>query len=236
LPGTRREVLSIAELLSRAEVMLGSEASEQRLDELAANDDLCKFDFLHLATHGVLDEQFPMRSALFLARDQLKDQAERVLAGEAACDGRLTAEQLLRTLRLDAKLVTLSTCESGKGQANCTESHLGFSQALLLRGARSLVLSLWKVDDEAKALLMTRFYQHMLGQRAGLSNPLPKAEELREAKTWLRELTETEAHALVANLPRGEIKPQPGKPISAWGRPYEHPYFWASFVLISDPL
>ena len=49
-----------------------------------------------------------------------------------------------------------------------------------------MVLSLWKVDDTATALLMTRFYESLLGRRPGLDRPLSKAEALREAKQWLR--------------------------------------------------
>ena len=51
------------------------------------------------------------------------------------------------------------------------------------------MLSLWQVDDTVTTLLMTRFYQNLLGKRAGLEKPLPKAEALREAKLWLRNLT-----------------------------------------------
>jgi CHAT domain-containing protein len=50
-----------------------------------------------------------------------------------------------------------------------------------------VVLSLWKVDDQATALLMQRFYANLLGKRASLSGPMSKAEALREAKEWLRQ-------------------------------------------------
>ena len=83
----------------------------------------------------------------------------------------------------------LSACESGLGLAAGGEGYLGFAQPLFAKGARSLVLSLWKVNGTATALLMNRFYQNPLGKRPGLSRPLPKAAALDEAKHWLRELT-----------------------------------------------
>ena len=133
------------------------------------------------------------------------------------------------------------------------EGLLGFSQVLLAKGARSLVLSLWKVDDTATALLMTRFYENLLGKRDGLKAPLPKAEALREAKTWLRQLPRAEAEALreakewlrgltakevdeaLVQLPRGEPLAKPAAPVSAAVHPYAHPYYWAAFILIGDP-
>ena len=53
---------------------------------------------------------------------------------------------------------------------------LGFSQALFLAGADSVVLSLWKVDDTATSLLMSRFYANLLGTREGLAKPLGKKD------------------------------------------------------------
>ena len=86
-------------------------------------------------------------------------------------DGRITAQQIVNTWDLDADLVVLSACESGLGRYAGGEGYLGFTQALFVKGARSLVLSLWKVDDQATALLMTRFYQNLLGKRDGLRSP-----------------------------------------------------------------
>jgi CHAT domain-containing protein len=55
---------------------------------------------------------------------------------------------------LDAELVTLSACQTGLGRKAAGEGYLGFSQALFLANARSLIVSLWQVDDLATSLLM----------------------------------------------------------------------------------
>src|SRR5262249_56993747 len=106
-----------------------------------------------------------------------------ILAGQHPCDGGITAAEM-RRWQLEAELVTLSACETGLGERLGGEGYLGFAQALFTAGARSVVLSLWEVDDPSTALLMSRFYQNVLGQRAGLAKPLAKAEALREAKQW----------------------------------------------------
>src|SRR5205807_1397707 len=121
------------------------------------------------------------------------------------------------------------------------EGYLGFAQALFLAGSRSLVLSLWKVDDRATALLMLRFYQNLLAGRADLPAPLSKAAALAEAKRWLRELSAEEATRLLEQLPGGErgLEAVEGEPPPAGSpgapRPYEHPFYWAGFILIGDP-
>src|SRR5207244_6366752 len=132
---------------------------------------------------------------------------------------------VVRAWDLDADLVVLSACESGLGRYAGGEGYLGFAQALFVKGARSLVLSQWKVDDQATALLMTRFYQNLLGRRPGLDKPMPKAEALREAKTWLRQLPADAVRQQVAALPAAERGPEvvrrPDKTI-AQARPYAH--------------
>jgi CHAT domain-containing protein len=127
------------------------------------------------------------------------------------------------------------------------EGFVGFTQALLISGARSVCLSLWKVDDTATALLMRRFYANLLGRRDGLSRPMPKAEALREAKAWLRALRRPEVLSLTAELSGGVERGKGAKArqpadldaaapaVGADDRPYASPHFWAAFVLAGDP-
>jgi CHAT domain-containing protein len=194
LPGTRYEVEALAQLFQSddrpARVLLGADASEPELDRLAASGALARFGFVHLATHGVIDEDVPARSAVILTLTGLPDPLEQALRHRPVYDGRLAMREIRRTWELKAELVTLSACETALGRAAGGEGFVGFPQALLMSGARSVCLSLWKVDDTATALLMQRFYANLLGARPGRSQPMPKAEALAEAKAWLRGLSD----------------------------------------------
>jgi tetratricopeptide (TPR) repeat protein len=203
LPGTRREAEAIAGLFppGAATTLLGERACEAAIQALARSGRMKGFRFLHLAAHGESDPRIAYRSALILAPDPDRPDAPPAFD----TDGTITAEQIARTWELDADLVVLSACETGLGRAAGVEGYLGFAQPLFAKGARSLVLSLWKVDDDATALLMTRFYRNLLGKRAGLTAPLPKAEALSEAKAWLRRATEAEVSRSLKALTRGAI-------------------------------
>jgi tetratricopeptide (TPR) repeat protein len=250
LSGTRREVQAIAALFSRDRVttLLGPDATESNLQQLAQSGALKTYRFLHLATHGKANPNVALSSAVLLAAEPERPASSSDPAAlESAPDGQVTAEQIVRTWELDADLVVLSACESGLGRYAGGEGYLGFAQALFVKGARSLVLSQWRVDDKATALLMARFYQNLLGKRSGLSQPLPKAAALDEAKHWLRELTVDEAGTELAALARGTVRPlveevdgpapraAASAPKLVGVRPYAHPYYWASFILIGDP-
>jgi CHAT domain-containing protein len=232
LPGTRREVEAIARLFPAGMVttVMGERACESTVQDLAHSGRMKAFRYLHFATHSESDPQHAYRSALILAPDP--DRSADPLAFEG--DGTITAEQIARTWELDADLVVLSTSESGLGLAAGGEGYLGFAQPLFAKGARSLVLSLWKVDDDATALLMTRFYQNLLGRRAGLAAPMPKAEALANAKAWLRGAGPEEVGAALAALPRGTIvrRQEVARPAV---HPYEDPTYWAGFILIGSP-
>jgi tetratricopeptide (TPR) repeat protein len=215
LPGTRREVEALSELVPHATRLLGKDASERRLSALAERKELKRFRLVHLATHGRVDERVPGRSALLLAE-----------GGELPVSA-------VRRWELSADLVVLSACQTALGAEGAGEGLLGFAQAFLQAGARSVVLSRWQVDDEATALLMVRFYRNLLGKRDGLKGPMPKAEALQEAKDWLRNLSAKEVKAEAERLPRGKgAKPIP---LRKEVRPFEHPYYWGAFVLIGDP-
>jgi hypothetical protein len=240
LPGTRAEVAALGRLFADTQsaptLLTGPDASEKKLDELAGSEALGGFRYLHLATHGIADDHFPLRSAVILALDD----PNRPDAG------RLSAEKILRTWQLHTDLVTLSACQTALGKHEVGEGFIGFAQALILAGSRSVCLSLWKVDDTATALFMERFYQNLLGRREGLKGPLPKAAALAEAKAWLRNLSREEAlkraDSLSEGAARGKGRPVlpllPALPPPAAGakeqRPYAHPYYWAAFVLIGD--
>jgi CHAT domain-containing protein len=252
LPGTRLEVAALARLLpgGSATLLLGSQASEQEVDKLAAAGKLKGYRLVHLATHGSVDPVWAAHSALLLARDQLPDrdkQAKLAAAGKKVPTGRLSVGDIADSWELDADLVVLSACQTALGPDGGGEGLLGFSQVLLAKGARSLVLSLWKVDDTATALLMVRFYQNLLGKHDGLDKPLPKAQALHEAKRWLRTLPRPEVEKLAGELAKGEVRAedesspknppgQDGKPLIPTGdTPFAHPRYWAAFILIGDP-
>jgi CHAT domain-containing protein/Tfp pilus assembly protein PilF len=249
LPATRREVQQIAGLFPQKSTvtLLGTDASEQRLDALAGETGgLKRFRVLHLATHGVAGDLGAEHSFLAVASDKLPGLTGQQLVGQKVYDGRLTVEEIGTRWELDADLVTLSACLTALGPDGGGEGLRGFAQVLFKAGARSLVLSLWRVDDTATALLMVRFYENLLGQREGLKAPLPRAEALREAKQWLRELPRKDAEALAVALGKGELrgsvsplKPLAEPPKEAVGqkgdRPFAHPYYWAAFILLGDP-
>jgi hypothetical protein len=167
--------------------------------------------------------------------------AALILHGDDKSVARLTAREVLETWTLDADLVTLSACETGLGRDAGGDGLLGFAQAFLAAGARTVCLSLWRVDDAATALLMDRFYRNLLGKRDGLEKPMPKAAALAEAKRWLRELSQDDAARLSASLSGGVARGKNEKaellpPKAGPGeRPFAHPRYWAAFVLVGDP-
>lgn len=216
LPRARAEVMHVGTLLPRADVLLGSKASEQAMERLARRGELSHFDLVHIATHAVVDDRDPGRSALLLADERGGDAAPTVPRTEAIgatdrarMDGRLTADEI-RGWRLDAELVSLSACRTGLGFPTRTEGFLGLNQAILSAGAHSLLVSLWDVDDTAQSMLADRFYENLAGKTSG--RPMTKAAALAEAKAWLRNYRDASGH-----------------------RPFAHPAYWAAFVLIGDP-
>ncbi|HJT34339.1 MAG TPA: CHAT domain-containing protein [Pirellulales bacterium] len=247
LPGTAAEVSRLMTLVNGGEatVLTRSAASEQQLEELRSSGKLAQFRYLHFATHGEPNNAKSFESALILSQDQISRDVPS--GGAKYYDGRLTANEVLENWQLNADLVTLSACESALGRPGGGDGLLGFAQAFLLAGARAVCLSLWKVDDTATALLMDRFYQNLLGKRAGLSQPLPKADALAEAKRWLRNLSLDDATKLTADLTNSVARGKNEKALKLTvpstdantaapdDHPFAHPRYWAAFILIGDP-
>jgi CHAT domain-containing protein len=216
LQGSRAEVLAVASVSPHATLLVGPDASEQELVRLAQANALLDFSTIHLATHALVDDERPEESALVLSQVNLPDPVESAMMGTRIYDGLVTAKEIIRDWRLDADLVTLSACDTGLGKRLAGEGYIGFAHVFLQAGARSLLVSLWKVDDEATSLLMRRFYENLYGaygdERAGRTGAsMPKAQALQEAKRWLRDYVD-----------------QYGE------KPYSHPYYWSAFILIGD--
>jgi CHAT domain-containing protein len=183
LPGTHAEGKRIAALLG-VKPWLEGEVLKGRLREERSPR------LLHLATHGFFYKDQPhdpdaggrwenplLRSGLllagyntWLARGELPPEAE---------DGMLTAEDVTGLDLLDTELVVLSACETGLGQVHVGEGVFGLRRAFVLAGAKTLVMSLWKVPDQQTQQLMVDFYRRILkGQ--------PRAEALRQAQLALK--------------------------------------------------
>jgi tetratricopeptide (TPR) repeat protein len=141
--------------------------------ETAVRRRLRSASLVHLATHGLA----------FGSEARVRDSYV-ALAPDSANDGLLTMGELLDdpSLTLSADLVVLSACQTGLGELKQAEGMVGFQRALLAKGVRSVLVSLWSVDDEATRLLMERFYTHWLGD----PDKPRKAEALRRAQDDVR--------------------------------------------------
>jgi tetratricopeptide (TPR) repeat protein len=124
---------------------------------------------LHLAVHAVVDSERPLESALALSHF---DTQGRPL------DGLLRLPELY-DLRIDATLVVLNGCNTANGRDLRGEGVFGFSRPFFHAGARSLILTLWPVDDEASAALMGEFYDRYYSGKSA-------ASALREAQLAIR--------------------------------------------------
>jgi CHAT domain-containing protein len=202
LEGTQQEGVATAEML-KVTPLLGVQALETRIKGMPSPR------ILHIASHGFFLPNVPkepdrghlgmvtrgtpegdrlarlaqvenplLRSGLALAGANTWLQ-EGSLAPEAE-DGILTAEDVSGLDLLATDLVVLSACETGLGQVQVGEGVFGLRRAFVLAGAKTLVMSLWKVPDRETQELMVDFYQRILqGQ--------PRAEALREAQLAIRE-------------------------------------------------
>src|SRR5262249_51812094 len=140
-----------------------------------------------------------------LSRDKLPDVNEQLQKNAKVYSGELSVGTILGNWNLDADLVVLSACSTGTGRQTSGDGLLGFTQALLQKQARSVLLSRWQVSDNATAVLMLRFYENILGKRKGLKKVMGRADALHEAKKWLRELPRKEAEGLLVALTGGKL-------------------------------
>lgn len=186
LLGAEKEVLQISELLKK-----NNRQMTQLTNESITEDTLKSLNspsVLHISTHGYFMENKkggnaivnnPMlNSGLMLAGSG--DILERADTYINQNSGILTASEVMDLNFTNTNLVVLSACETGRGQLEVGEGVFGLQRAFLVAGAKSIILSLFKVDDDATQLLMTKFYDKFL------TNGGDYRKAFREAKYELR--------------------------------------------------
>jgi CHAT domain-containing protein/tetratricopeptide (TPR) repeat protein len=152
LPGTEKEAIAIAQLLN-TDPLLKTAATET-----AIREQISQAKIIHFATHGLYNEYQGLQSSLAISTQD--------------GDGFLTAEEIL-DLNLQAELVVLSACNTGRGKIT-GDGVIGLSRSFLAAGAQSAIASLWYVPDLPTATLMIEFYHQ-------LEKTQDKAQALRQA-------------------------------------------------------
>jgi tetratricopeptide (TPR) repeat protein len=167
LYGTRAEAMAIATLAGpdRSALYLDFDASLQTL----LDPDLSQYRILHLATHGILDENAPGLSGIVLS---LVNREGQPVSG-------YLMRRDVENLSLRSDLVVLGSCDSGSGPNFSGEGVMGLNHAFLSAGASRVISTLWSVDDEISKELIVAFYSAMLKDGLGA------AEALRRSQTKL---------------------------------------------------
>ncbi|MFQ5675806.1 MAG: CHAT domain-containing protein [bacterium] len=145
LPYSENEVKNISKNFKNSELLIGIDATERKFKQTAS-----QYRYLHLATHYLADDRQPMFSKIVFAQDP--DNTKE--------DGYLHTFEVFN-LELNAELVTLSACNTALGQFRRGEGLIGVSRAFMYAGVPSLVVSLWPVEDESTAYLMSQFYKYL---------------------------------------------------------------------------
>jgi CHAT domain-containing protein/Tfp pilus assembly protein PilF len=245
LPATVREQQRVLRLAEEAGIRSAVSLSSRKADTARLLAELPRARWAHLATHGFFAGP-KFRSALRLDEADYKRgrRGERVgigarnplalsglvLAGaglqgdEARADGGILTAEAIAGLPLDRlELAVLSACDTGLGEVAGGEGVLGLQRAFHLAGARDVVASLWKVDDEATAALMSLFYHNLWREK------LSPIEALRQAQLTL--YRDPKRIPALARDRGPDFTKAARLPAPAAGGARAHPRLWAGFVL-----
>ncbi|MBW4683407.1 MAG: tetratricopeptide repeat protein [Microcoleus vaginatus WJT46-NPBG5] len=159
LLGAEKEAKQVAQLLN-TQPLIGSQATKSAVLQQLSNARI-----IHLATHGIYNEQQPLEGAIALA----------AAGNDSQNNGLLTAEEIFNfDRRINAELLVLSACNTGRGKIT-GDGVIGLSRSFITAGVPSIIVSLWAVPDAPTAELMSEFYTN-LNQKQ-----LDKAQALRQA-------------------------------------------------------
>lgn len=159
LPSAGAEVTAIGKIATKAVILTEDAATEEK-----AKQSLNTNKYVHFATHGILDYTNFKNSYLKFASNS-KD------------DGKLTIEEVKTLDITDCELVTLSACETAITQELKKGWYVSPANSFLINNVKTVVASLWSVDDNATSILMKEFYTNL--------QTMGKAEALRKAQATL---------------------------------------------------
>ncbi len=227
LTATKKEVENIDNALNSRDIhstlLTDTMGTETSVKALAGS----KPNLLHIATHGFYwtesdvrrmsnalsslsmfnndvgqkyeEDKALTRSGLFFAGAENAFSPNKV--PDNVDDGILTAKEISVLDLRGLDLVVLSACETGLGEIT-GDGVFGLQRGFKKAGANTLVMSLWKVDDDATELLMSQFYNNLV------SGEMSKTESLKQAQAYVREYEKDGNH------------------------PYSDPFFWAAFIML----
>jgi CHAT domain-containing protein/uncharacterized protein HemY len=158
-----KEIENIASLFKKgnADIYLRNDATEENVKR---EGELKKFNYVHFATHGFIDENKPDFSSLVLTQDNNSKE-----------DGFLQATEIFN-LNLNADLVVLSACQTGLGKLIRGEGMVGLTRAFMYAGTPTVLVSLWSVSDVSTATLMGEFYKNLVKEKLSKTDALRKAQ------------------------------------------------------------
>jgi CHAT domain-containing protein len=157
---SKEEIQNVNSLFSNGLTLLSDDATEQKFKENASQSSI-----IHLSTHSFLHKNQPL---IIFSLDKNKKE-----------DGYLESGEILQ-LKLNSDLVVLSSCRSGLGEIDEAEGVIGMQKAFFEAGAKSVVVSLWDVNDKYTSLFMQSFYKY-------ISDGFDKSEALRKAKIFFKQ-------------------------------------------------
>lgn len=214
LAWAKTEAIAIAPLLN-TQAITGADATKAYITQL-----LPKAKLIHFATHGLLDDirQLGIPGAIALAPSEEDN-------------GFLTAGEIY-DMKLNAELVVLSACSTGQGKIT-GDGVIGLSRCLIAAGVKSVIVSLWSVEDLSTALLMVQFYQIF---QQGVAATVA----LNEAQRWLLGVTKTELEVWVNSNERffdATLKINLRRRLHQLddnAKLFHNPRYWAAFCAIGQ--
>ncbi|MBD2359976.1 tetratricopeptide repeat protein [Anabaena minutissima FACHB-250] len=173
LPGTRQEADAVLKMVSPQESLQAFDFDANY--NFVTSQQLSQYRLLLFATHGIFDDTNPELSGIVTSLVDKDGKAQK---------GFLRLNDIFN-LDLPAELIVLSACESGLGKEVQGEGLIGLTRGLMYAGSARIVVSLWKVNDQATSLLMQELYTQILREGKTPAVALREAQlKLWQQKQW----------------------------------------------------